>query len=88
VAAVRHLTVAKTHGGDLIAAHAAGALRWDEVRDLGWALDPANVRDRLDLARDITVFCSHGVGTWDIALGVAALDRAESSGLGVPLAPS
>jgi ornithine cyclodeaminase/alanine dehydrogenase-like protein (mu-crystallin family) len=82
---VDDMAVAKTHGGDLIAAEASGALRWDELTHLGWALEPANVRDRLNLAEDITVFCSHGVGTWDIALGVAALDRAGSAGVGVPL---
>jgi ornithine cyclodeaminase/alanine dehydrogenase len=74
--------LARSHGGDLIAATAAGALAWDDVRPLGWALDPAN-RAGLDPATAITVFCSHGIGTWDLALASTAVDRAEARGLGV-----
>jgi hypothetical protein len=28
------------------------------------------------------VFCSHGVGSWDLELAMTALDRAEATGAG------
>jgi alanine dehydrogenase len=78
---VDDLDLARAHSGDLIAAVAEGALDWSDVRAAGWALDPANqpCADR----DDITVFCSHGIGIWDVALAATAVDRAEAAGLGV-----
>jgi alanine dehydrogenase len=78
---VDDVDLARTHGGDLIAAAAAGTLDWADVRPLGWALDPAN-RAGLDPGA-VTVFCSHGLGTWDLALAATAVERAEAMGLGV-----
>lgn len=74
--------LARAHSGDLIAAAAEGAVDWGAVRPLGWALDPAN-RAGLDPRTDITVFCSHGIGTWDVALAATAVERARAAGLGV-----
>jgi alanine dehydrogenase len=78
---VDDLDLARAHSGDLIAAVAEGAIDWSDVRPVGWALDPANqARASRD---DITVFCSHGIGIWDVALASTAVDRAEAAGLGV-----
>lgn len=78
---VDDLDLARAHGGDLIAAVAEGALDWSDVRPVGWALDPAN---RVGASRDdINVFCSHGIGIWDVALAATAVDRAEAAGLGM-----
>jgi alanine dehydrogenase len=78
---VDDLDLARTHSGDLIAAVAEGALDWADVRPIGWALDPA-AQARTD-RDDITVFCSHGIGIWDVALAATAVERAEVAGLGV-----
>ena len=79
---VDDVDLARMHGGDLIAAAAEGTLDWGDLRPLGWALDPAR-RAGLDPRTDITVFCSHGIGTWDIALAATAVERALAAGLGV-----
>lgn len=80
--AVDDIDLARAHSGDLIAAAGEGALDWGDVRPLGWALDPAN-RAGLDPRTGITVFCSHGIGIWDVMLAATAVERAEAAGLGV-----
>ncbi len=81
------LDLARTHSGDLRAAVADGALAWDDVRHLGAALDgPAAQPEARPEARPdsgaITVFCSHGAGSWDLELARTALERAEAAGAG------
>ncbi len=77
------LDLARAHSGDLRAAVADGALAWDDVRHLGAALDSTDARPeaRPD-SGGITVFCSHGVGSWDLELARTALERAEAAGAG------
>ena len=48
-------------------------------RHLGPALDGPEVRPD---SGAITVFCSHGVGSWDLELARTALERAEVAGAG------
>ena len=89
------LDLARVHSGDLRTAVADGALAWDDVRHLGAALDGAETRpgarpETGPVARKearpgpeaITVFCSHGVGSWDLELARTALERAEATGTG------
>ena len=81
------LDLARAHSGDLRTAVADGALAWDDVRHLGAALDgpPALAEPRAEPRPDpgaITVFCSHGVGSWDLELARIALERAEVTGTG------
>ena len=77
------LDLARAHSGDLRTAVADGALGWDDVRHLGAALDGTEARPsaRPDSGA-ITVFCSHGVGSWDLELARTALERAEAAGAG------
>ena len=87
--------LARAHSGDLRTAVADGALAWDDVRHLGAALDgpPARAEPRAEPRAAtrpetrpgtgaITVFCSHGVGSWDLELARIALERAEATGTG------
>ena len=77
------LDLARAHSGDLRTAVADGALAWDDARHLGAALDGTEARPsaRPDSGA-ITVFCSHGVGSWDLELARIALERAEAAGAG------
>lgn len=77
------LGLARAHSGDLRAAVADGALAWEDVRHLGAALrSPLDGPAPAPGPGDITVFCSHGVGSWDLELAMTALDRAEATGAG------
>jgi ornithine cyclodeaminase/alanine dehydrogenase-like protein (mu-crystallin family) len=51
----------------------------------GEVLAKSRVRrlSRVMVRTDITVFCSHGIGTWDVALAATAVKRAQAAGLGV-----
>jgi len=91
------LDLARAHSGDLRAAVADGALAWDDVRHLGAALGGTAARpeERPDAPPEarpdpgaITVFCSHGVGSWDLELARTALERAEAAGAGHRLDPA
>ena len=71
--------LARAHSGDVRAAVSDGALAWDDVQQLGAAL----VAPETGPAGDpITVFCSHGVGSWDLELAMIAIERAEAAGIG------
>jgi ornithine cyclodeaminase/alanine dehydrogenase-like protein (mu-crystallin family) len=79
------LALARAHSGDLIAAVNAGALRWADVMLLGAALcEPGSSWRRRD-PDGISVFCSHGVGSWDLELAVTAVSRARATGAGTEL---
>lgn len=71
---VDDVDVAREHSGDLRAAVAAGALEWSTVELVGAAA--------AGVPAGITVFKSHGMGSWDLSLAVAALDRAQRAGVG------
>jgi ornithine cyclodeaminase/alanine dehydrogenase-like protein (mu-crystallin family) len=69
----------RAHSGDARTAVADGALSWDNLQHLGAALaDPGSVPG----GDPITVFCSHGVGSWDLELAMIAIARAEEAGVG------
>jgi ornithine cyclodeaminase len=71
--------LARAHSGDVRTAVRDGALSWDDVQHLGAALEDAG---RVPEGGPITVFCSHGVGSWDLELAMIAIGRAEAAGVG------
>jgi ornithine cyclodeaminase/alanine dehydrogenase-like protein (mu-crystallin family) len=73
---VDDVELARTHSGDLRAAVDGGVLGWSDLRSIGSVLaDPAR-NPRLTGPDAITVFCSHGVGSWDLELAKTACARA------------
>jgi alanine dehydrogenase len=79
------LDLARAHSGDLIAAVESGALRWADVQHLGAALSGPGASFRGEAPDGISVFCNHGVGSWDLALAMTAIGRARSNGTGTEL---
>ena len=79
------LDLARAHSGDLIAAVESGALRWADVRHLGAALTGPGAAFRRETPDGISVFCNHGVGSWDLELAMTAISRARSQGNGTEL---
>ena len=69
-----------SHNGDLVHAVEAGALRRDDVVQLGDVLiDTAEGRQSDE---DITIFDSTGLAIQDLAIALAAMESADD--LGVP----
>lgn len=80
VLVVDDLEQARHEAGDFLVAIDAGDLAWANVLELG---DVVTQRRRGRTGTDqITLFNSLGVGIEDVAVGVAAYERARSSGLG------
>jgi ornithine cyclodeaminase/alanine dehydrogenase-like protein (mu-crystallin family) len=71
--------LARAHSGDVRTAVRDGALAWDDVQHLGAALEEP---ETIPSGDPITVFCSHGVGSWDLELAMIAVGRAEVAGVG------
>lgn len=68
---------ARIESGDLVGAVADGALQWDAVQRLADVVaDPSSGRKR---DQDITLFKSHGVGLWDVAVAAWIAERAIAS---------
>ena len=74
------LEQARLESGDLIEPIAGGALDWLEVHELQEVV-AGEVRGRQADA-DIVLFKSNGLAAWDVAAGVAALERARERGVG------
>jgi ornithine cyclodeaminase/alanine dehydrogenase-like protein (mu-crystallin family) len=66
--------------GDLIEPVESGVLDWLEVHELQEVVAGA-LRGRQSEA-DIVVFKSNGLAAWDVAIGVAAVERARERGVG------
>ncbi len=81
------LELARAHSGDLHAAAESGALRWDDVQHLGAALGGPGQGIRQRMPDAVTVFCNHGVGSWDLELAMTAIRRARETGAGTALDP-
>ncbi len=71
---------AKLESSDLIEPVESGLLDWPEVHELQ-AVVAGDVRGRESDA-DVVVFKSNGLAAWDVAIGVAALERARERGIG------
>lgn len=70
-----------SHNGDLVHAVEAGALARDDVSQLGDVLIGAAEGRTSD--SDITVFDSTGLAIQDLAIALAAMERADAIGLPV-----
>jgi ornithine cyclodeaminase/alanine dehydrogenase-like protein (mu-crystallin family) len=64
-----------SHGGELAAAVEAGAISREDVTELGAVL--AGTTDGRRSADEITVFDSTGLAIQDLAIAIAALERAD-----------
>ena len=84
---VDDLAQAQEVSGDLRLAVEEGACNWEEVQPLGLLMSPP--ADRAGSAgprhAEPTVFCSQGVGSWDVALASAVYTRACAQHVGVEL---
>jgi ornithine cyclodeaminase/alanine dehydrogenase-like protein (mu-crystallin family) len=70
----------RLESGDLIEPVAAGVLDWLEVHELQEVV-AGDVGGRAS-ERDVVVFKSNGIAPWDVAAGVAVLERARERGVG------
>jgi ornithine cyclodeaminase/alanine dehydrogenase len=77
------VTQARIESGDLLGAVADQAIGWDAVVSLGEVLTGKRAGRTGD--DDITLFCSHGVGSWDLALAATVYRRARAEGRGITL---
>lgn len=80
---VDDLAQSQVESGDLIFAAREGAIRWDEVEELG-SIVAGRVKGRASV-EDVTLFESHGIGLWDIALASRVYESALRKGLGTEL---
>ncbi len=71
---------AKLESGDLIEPVASGVLDWLEVHELQEVVAGAVPGRQADA--DVVVFKSNGIAAWDVAIGVAAVERARERGVG------
>lgn len=71
---------ARLESGDLIEPIGQGVLDWLEVHELQDVVS-GEVQGRQS-DEDVVVFKSNGIAAWDLAIGVAALERARERGVG------
>jgi ornithine cyclodeaminase/alanine dehydrogenase-like protein (mu-crystallin family) len=71
---------ARRESGDLIEPVERGVLDWLEVHELHEVVS-GELPGRQS-ADDIVLFKSNGIASWDVAIGVAALERARERGVG------
>ena len=71
---------ARRESGDLIEPVEHGVLDWLEVHELHEVV-AGEMRGRQS-DDDVVVFKSNGIAAWDLAMGVAALERARERGIG------
>jgi ornithine cyclodeaminase/alanine dehydrogenase-like protein (mu-crystallin family) len=83
IVAVEDLAQAKIESGDLIAAHDAGAFRWETAVRLADVV--AGTIPGRTAADEITLFESLGVGIWDLAAASHVYDACVRLGLGTSL---
>ncbi|MFO7173760.1 MAG: ornithine cyclodeaminase family protein [Bacillota bacterium] len=80
---VDDLAQSQVESGDLIAAVAAGAARWEEMVELGAVV--AGRAPGRESPEAITLFKSNGIGLWDVAVAARVYDLARERGVGQPL---
>jgi ornithine cyclodeaminase/alanine dehydrogenase-like protein (mu-crystallin family) len=74
---------ARLECADLMRAVEAGAINWEQVRELGHVvagLTPGRTSDD-----QITLFESHGLALWDVAAAGVVYRKAKAQGIGVPM---
>jgi ornithine cyclodeaminase/alanine dehydrogenase-like protein (mu-crystallin family) len=74
---------ARLECGDLIYAHERNAFDWGRLRRLADVL--AGFHPGRQAPQEITLFESHGIALWDIALASLVYERAVANGLGQPI---
>lgn len=77
---VDDLAQSQVESGDLLAAVAAGAARWESMAELG-AVVAGKVPGRPE-AGAITLFKSNGIGLWDVAVAAWVYELARERGVG------
>jgi len=75
---------ARLECGDLLGPLERGIIHWEQVRELGDVV--AGFVPGRNQPADITLFESHGLALWDLAVGMAVYDAAKAKGLGRDLA--
>jgi ornithine cyclodeaminase/alanine dehydrogenase-like protein (mu-crystallin family) len=71
---------ARIESGDLISAHERNALHWAQVRPLADVI--AGVCAGRTSPDEITLFESHGIALWDVALAAEVYERAQAQNAG------
>ncbi len=71
---------AKIECGDLLPAIERGILTWERVRTMGEVV--AGIVPGRTAPTDITLFESHGIALWDVAVGARVYERARVKGVG------
>lgn len=71
---------ARLESGALVAAYERNHLNWQRVRELGDAV--AGLIPARGGPDEITLFASHGIALWDIALAARIYERARAEGAG------
>ena len=74
---------ARLESADLLRAVEAGAINWEQVRELGHVVAgymPGRTSDD-----QITVFNSQGLALWDVAAAGYVYEKAVAQGVGIPL---
>ncbi len=80
VLAVDSIEQTKMEAGDLIQAFGEDATRWETVRELS-AIIAGKIPGRSN-AKQITLFKSNGIATWDLAAAVRVFELAVTHGMG------
>jgi ornithine cyclodeaminase/alanine dehydrogenase-like protein (mu-crystallin family) len=74
---------ARAECGDLLGALERGLVHWEEIRELGEVV--AGFAPGRRQASEITLFESHGLAIWDLAVGMAVHEAAKAKGIGYDL---
>ena len=80
VIAVDSIDQARIESGDLLPAIERGVTSWESVIELG-RIVAGQVPGRTS-SQDITLFDSHGIAIWDIAVAIRVYRRARETGIG------
>jgi alanine dehydrogenase len=75
---------ARLECGDLLGPLERGLIHWEQVRELGDVV--AGFMPGRSQPSDITLFESHGLALWDLAVGIAVYNVAKTKGVGCELA--
>jgi ornithine cyclodeaminase/alanine dehydrogenase-like protein (mu-crystallin family) len=80
VIAVDSIEQAKLESGDLLPAIERGVIAWEGVIELGRVV-AGQIKGRAK-QEDITLFESHGIALWDVAVALRVYQKAKERGLG------
>jgi ornithine cyclodeaminase/alanine dehydrogenase-like protein (mu-crystallin family) len=75
---------ARIESGELLAAFERNVLNWQRVQELGDVV--AGLTPGRDGDDEVTLFASHGIALWDVALAAHVYERAREGGMGRDIA--